>query len=67
MTTKKKTEAEVEPKAKAKPVPPAEPQPEPDKIDPNPVDVRDPYPTGSPPDPREEFKKIHGHYPPEEA
>ena len=29
------------------------------------MDPREPYPTGSPPDPREAFRRIHGHYPDE--
>ena len=27
------------------------------------MDPREPYPTGNPPDPKEEFFHIHGHYP----
>ena len=30
-------------------------------------DPREPYPVGSPPDPRETFHRIHGHYPADEA
>jgi hypothetical protein len=37
-------------------------------IEPNPVEANEPYPTGSPPDPAEEFRRIHGYdRPPEEA
>lgn len=40
-----------------------------EKIETNPVEATEPYPTGSPPDPREEYFKIHGRYPaePEES
>src|SRR5688572_29156262 len=34
-----------------------------DKIETNPVEATEPYPTGSPPDPAEEYFKIHGRYP----
>lgn len=27
------------------------------------MDPREPYPTGNPPDPKEAFHRIHGHYP----
>jgi len=31
------------------------------------MDPRQPYPTGNPPEPKETFHHIHGHYPDEEA
>lgn len=31
------------------------------------MDPREPYPTGNPPDPRESYYRINGHYPDEEA
>lgn len=31
------------------------------------IGVRDPYPTGNPPDPREAFHRVHGYYPPDKT
>ena len=56
-----KSSKEDKPKAepKAKPDPVGEAQ-EPEKVEVVDVAKDEPYPTGSPPDPAEEFKKIHG-------
>lgn len=59
-TASKKTEAPAE--APADPAPPAEAE----KIEPVEIAANEPYPTGSPPDPAEEFKKIHGYDKPKE-
>lgn len=55
-----------QPDAPAEPAEPGEPADTLDPIEDQGIGVRDPYPTGSGLDPREEYYKIHGRYPPEE-